>query len=647
MEKSNKNRGVMLLILPLIVLLCIGIWVMQRTTPKVDISSEDGVYDLRTFDFSQATAVPNRVVEYIPWELVSPEEFAARDDVQVGKIPGDMRVVTMRQRILVPEGRLYGVYGFAANFANRIYINGKWLYDEGTPGLTADAEKAKETYHLFTVEPEDGVIEILIQSSSFSHNDVCPGIKMNIGTYEMCRTHYLRAMNATIMVMGWYILMALIFLTLFLVLPSYNGNGWLALMSVAGAIRIGVMGNKPLLVLFPSLGWTTGYHLEKASAPIILCLLMLALHAIFPGALPKWLRRVIACVSCAMVAVALLAPTRLYSNYSGDMMKGIYLMALLVVACILLSLRKRRPSQPQIIILTGLGLLLFAYVWDIIYYYAGFSWPVITLLEPVMLIVALFLLEAAMLHTMMETAKAHERERRAEVENEMLSEMSRLKSAFYADMSHEMKTPLTVIAVNAQFAAQNIGAGAVDEETVTDLNAISTEARRLAQMVTSLVGIGRMQDKTDSRLSLDSLLQETARIYQSLFARKRNTLTVETAPDLPPVEGSADQLVQVLINLLSNANRHTSGGMVSIVAEAQGDWVRVCVMDTGEGIAPELLPHVFERFRHGERGGSGLGLAICKTIIEEHGGEIGAENRPEGGARVWFTLPIYKEKNHG
>lgn len=644
--KGNRERLILLVLLPLIVLLCISIWVLQRATPKVEIYSESGVYDLRTFDFSQATAVPYRVVEYIPWELVSPEEFAARDDIQVGKIPDDLRVVTMRQRILVPEGRLYGVCGYAANFANRIYINGKWLYDEGMPSLTADAEKPKETYHFFTVEPEDGVIEILIQTSSFSHKDVSAGIKVIVGTYEICRTHYLRSMTATIIVMGWYILMALVFLTLFLVLPSYKGNGWLALMCVVWAVRTGVMGNKPLLTLFPPLDWATGYHIEKASASIVLLFLTLALHAMFPGALPRWLRRVVVCVSCAMAAAAFLVPTRLYSNYSSEIMQGIYLMALLIVACILLSLRKRRPTPPQVIILVGLGLLLFAYVWDMIYYYAGFSWPVITLLQPVVLAVSLLLLEAAMLHTMTETAKAHERERRAEAENEMLSEMNRLKSAFYTDMSHEMKTPLTVIAVNAQFAAQNIGAGAVDEETVTDLNAISTEARRLAQMVTSLVGIGRMQDKADNKLSLDSLLQETARIYQSLFARKHNTLTVETAPDLPQVEGSADQLVQVLINLLSNANRHTNGGAVSIGAEAQGDWVRVCVTDTGEGVAPALLPHVFERFRHGEQGGSGLGLAICKTIIEEHGGEIGIESVQGQGTTVWFTLPAKEVTAH-
>ena len=86
-----------------------------------------------------------------------------------------------------------------------------------------------------------------------------------------------------------------------------------------------------------------------------------------------------------------------------------------------------------------------------------------------------------------------------------------------------------------------------------DLTAISAEARRLARMVTSLVGLGRIQGAAEGRgvLALDSLVLETVRIYQSMFKQKENILTAAVAPDLPSVEGDAGQLVQVLINLLS------------------------------------------------------------------------------------------------
>lgn len=639
----DRKSRMLFAVLPVIVLFCVGFWVLQRATPRVHMESDNGVYDLTGVDLRHTMAELRRTVEYIPGELLSPEEFDARDDILVGKIPDGTRVATMRARILVPEDTVYGVCGYSANFASRIYVNGRWLNDEGTPGLTPEEEKTFESYHFFTAQPENGAIEILIQTSSFSHVDTSNGIQFNIGEYGLCRVHYLRSMTSTIVVMAWYILMALIFLSLFFVVPEYKGNGWLALMAVTWAVRTGVMGNKPLLVLVPFLDWTSGYRLEKASMPLILIFLMLAMHHSFPGALPRLLRCAVAGIAGVLAAAAFLLPTRLYSSYSSDLVRIVYVLVLIIAAFLFLSLRKRKPSQPQVIILAGLALLLGAYAWDLVYYYEYFIILPLPLLQPMILVFSLFLLEAAMLHTMQAMAKAHERERRAEAENEMLTEMNRLKSAFYTDMSHEMKTPLTVIAVNAQFAAQNIGAGAVDEETVTDLNAISAEARRLAQMVTSLVGIGRMQGAGGGPLSLTPLLTETARIYQSLFARKENTLTVEVSPDLPPVEGNADRLIQVLINLLSNANRHTTGGAVSIRAEALEGKVRVTVTDTGEGIAPDLLPHVFERFCHGEKGGSGLGLAICRTIIAEHGGEIDIESEEGRGTTVWFTLPVKEE----
>lgn len=133
MNQLSQRRRMLLAVLPLIVLLCASIWILQIATPLVSVYPEEAVYDLRGFDFDHALAELTRTVKYIPGELLTPEEFDARDDIQVGKIPDDGRVVTMRTRLLLPEGRLYGVCGFAANFANRLYINGARLYDEGTP----------------------------------------------------------------------------------------------------------------------------------------------------------------------------------------------------------------------------------------------------------------------------------------------------------------------------------------------------------------------------------------------------------------------------------------------------------------------------------------------------------------------------------
>lgn len=146
------------------------------------------------------------------------------------------------------------------------------------------------------------------------------------------------------------------------------------------------------------------------------------------------------------------------------------------------------------------------------------KWPVA--------VFVLYSMTAMFFGTMQEVRKAKEGEERMSAERDMLEELNHLKNQFYTDMSHEMKTPLTVISVNAQFVAQNIESGTIDKETIADVTAISTEAKRLAQMVTSLVGLGQMQGTTvkEHLLSVNSLVEETVRIYQSMFARQEKCI---------------------------------------------------------------------------------------------------------------------------
>jgi signal transduction histidine kinase len=131
------------------------------------------------------------------------------------------------------------------------------------------------------------------------------------------------------------------------------------------------------------------------------------------------------------------------------------------------------------------------------------------------------------------------------------------------------------------------------------------------------------------------------------MAEKSLRLEAEIADDLPTLAVDRQRIEQVLLNILDNACRYTSpGGTIRLSARREGSVVHVSVLDQGPGIAPEDLPHIFERFYRGDKsrarssGGTGLGLAIAKALIEAHGGSIWAENAPTGGARFHFTVPI-------
>lgn len=656
-RKGNKGWITALVVLFFVVFLCTSLWYLRniyRVRDMIRVEMEKGVFDLTDIDFDTDLVRLEGKVEYIPG-ILTPEEFRAREgEAQTGN-PWYIPSATSRIILKVPDG-VYTLTGGSIDFAHRAYVNGELRHQAGVPAESEDDFVPGFAQMTVDIMPQDGVIEIVQQGANFVHREGGGHSNMYFGSPSVIRHFLALTFGPEIITVGLFAALFLMHLVLFMIRRSYRPNLIFSLLCLTWMVRIGLTDSKVFYAFFPALPWQAAIRAEYLSLPIACSLLVLMARQIFAGVPQKWFVRTMVTVSAGFSVLCLISNTLVMSKalvfFEIFFTLGILYLCVRFAMKVPGMIRSRQFRAEQAVSLVGYIFFMAAGINDALHhmgipYYLGLS-SSFAMTGLAMMIFSFFQMTAMFYGTMREAALAHERERRAEAENEMLSEMNRLKSAFYTDMSHEMKTPLTVIAVNAQFAAQNIGVGVVDEETVTDLNAISAEAKRLAQMVTSLVGIGRMQGEGGSRLSLDSLLNETARIYQALFARKNNTLTVEAELDMPPVEGNADQLIQVLINLLSNANRHTSGGAVSVRAETLDREVRVSVEDNGEGIPPHLLPHVFERFCHGEKGGSGLGLPICKTIVEEHGGEIYIESEEGRGTRVWFTLPLKEEtENEG
>lgn len=645
---EKKERWILVAVLPLIVLLMLAVWgVKPRTDEIMTVYSTDGIWDLSEVGLTQKAVRLTGDVEYVPDALLSPQDFSERTDIHLGQPGSEIQYATSRMRLTVPQGS-YLICGYSVDFASRMYGNGELLFEAGVPGDSRETTTPGVKFYVLPVSPDaDGEIVLVQQVSNFTHKDGGTHGTLHIGPPEQINQYVLRNLWPEVALMGGYLVLFLVHLILYLMMRGYKPNLLFALFCLNWFVRTGATGQRMLDVMLPDLPWTVIFRLEYLTMPLSGILLVWLLYLLFPGVLPRWFPPAASFLCGGFAAVDLFGPTLLMSHTMVWRIVILGLIGLFFFARLLL--RWQRPDTGQLAILSGFAFLLFAALWDMLYHQDIYLLPALrfAISEMAMAVFVLFSMTALFFGTMREVRRAREGETRMAAEKEMLAEMNRMKNQFYTDMSHEMKTPLTVISVNAQFAAQNIGAGAVDEETVTDLTAISTEARRLAQMVTSLVGLGRMQgaDSGNRTLALDSLVVETVRIYQSMFARQGNTLTADTEPGLPPVEGSADRLAQVLINLLSNANRHTRNGSVLVRAKAIDNQVRVSVTDSGDGISPELLPHVFERFQRGEAGGSGLGLTICKAIIEEHGGIIGIESEEGKGTEVWFTLPV-KEMEH-
>ncbi|MBA2713006.1 MAG: HAMP domain-containing protein [Rubrobacteraceae bacterium] len=230
-----------------------------------------------------------------------------------------------------------------------------------------------------------------------------------------------------------------------------------------------------------------------------------------------------------------------------------------------------------------------------------------------------------------------------------LEEAEQKRLELIGDISHELRTPLSTL----QGYMEGLMEDAVEpsEETWALLYG---EAERMRRLVDDLRRLSqaeaRQLDLHTEAIRSGEVVQTATERMASLFDEKDVYLTGTVPEDLPRVLGDGDRVVQVLTNLLANALRHTpKGGRVSVETEVRGDAVIFGIEDTGEGIAPEHLPHVFERFyraeksrsRSEDRGGSGLGLAISKALVEAMGGSVRAESPGAGkGAKFSFSLPV-------
>ena len=231
-------------------------------------------------------------------------------------------------------------------------------------------------------------------------------------------------------------------------------------------------------------------------------------------------------------------------------------------------------------------------------------------------------------------------------------ELSRLKDEFLATMSHELRTPL-----NAIFGwITLLRTRRLDEATqARALETIERNARAQKRLIEDLLDVARV---VTGKVALELGDVEPLRVVESAIATMQpaaHTKEVRIVPSLdegtPPVRGDFARLQQVVCNLLSNAIKFTpAGGRVDVELTRLDGEVQISIADTGQGIKPEFLPHVFERFRQEDgsisrrHGGLGLGLAIVRHLIELHAGRVEAQSDGEGnGARFTVYLPVGAE----
>jgi PAS domain S-box-containing protein len=239
-------------------------------------------------------------------------------------------------------------------------------------------------------------------------------------------------------------------------------------------------------------------------------------------------------------------------------------------------------------------------------------------------------------------------ERQLQEQAEALADLHRRKDEFLAMLSHELRNPLAPIA-NAVHLLRLQKEGDPLQQQAQDI--IDRQVTQLTRLVNDLMEVsrittGKVQLRQD-RVSINGIVERAIETTRPLIDQRRHELMVTLSPQPIWLNGDAARLEQVIVNLLTNAAKYTDeGGKIWLTVQQEGDECKLCVRDTGVGIAPELLPHIFELFTQAERslsrsqGGLGIGLALVQRLVEMHGGKVEVHSTLGEGSEFIVHLPV-------
>lgn len=607
---------------------------------------ENGVADPSGLDLSRRRArIYAQNWEYYPGHLYTPDDFAQGKTVsptyENNADPAEYG--TYRVTVLLPAGITYGMTGRSFLFSQRVYIDGRLVDEVGSPGESREATVPRTKTYAYYFTPESETTEIIFQVANFHQPDGGGSFSFSLGQAPIVERYRMQRIAGTMVVAGCLLTIFLFFLGLFIFFARRRYFLYFACAGLMIALRAMLVGDKPIMEFFPGLDWHLAIRAEYIDLILIVVFFLLYISSLYPGMLHRAVTGTVLGASALYGLVVLLADPLFYSGFVSWYAvlwaaAGLWILYKLIR-------RLRRGGLQEWLIFIGFVVFLVAAVNDQIQHSLPvyMTWYDATLMGMVVfLFMNMTALTLGFSETETELSEARAQERTLRENNQMLDRLGKMKTQFMANMSHEMKTPLTVMSANAQLSKALVKTGADEQEIVQSLDVVSAEAERLARMVSEVLDLSSMRENQSEMEPLDMalLLSKTAEAYRALLEKRGNRLALSLPDSLPPVQGNADMLVQVVVNLLANAGAHTEGGKITLAAAAADGAVTVDVTDDGAGIPAELLPHVFERYRKDGGGGTGLGLPLCKTIIERHGGTITADSAPGAGTRIRFTLPV-------
>ncbi len=662
-----KNKIVNLLkvhILPVLVLTGIAIFIIAckgrfRTEFPV-IKHEEGFADITDCDFeNDVYHLENNWDRYYD-VLYSPEDF-----LDLSKIPekdiekiGNPVKGTMRIRLLAKPHQWLALCSFSVDFGTRVFLNGEEVRNIGFVSDDPDEAVPKGRFMSIPMySGETGKIEIIYQYSNYVHKEggfvqsTCISTPENIDEFQRGMAVYSILISS-----------GLLFLAFWFLLSASIQKSW-EYAALAFCCFVLTFRNQfffPEYLLNADYNFFWEYRVTVLSNALIPVSALFLLFAFFPKVVGKMTIYALTGFTVIMIALMWLLDTKESVTVSQFTYFGCIPFLLWSGFCIgryiLKSLRRASRSNEKgqnpegsndnafdtAEALTLCAVILFMIILTFEGFYTGINSRITHFgSTPLVMVISVMMIAVAINHRIEKQLRSLESVKQ---KNHLLGQVNDMNKDFLRMVAHELKTPLTVISGYAQLTSLQLERSELSEKTPKRLDTIRSEANRLSEIVTKLMDFTYNNTKEVEMTAVDvnELLKSMSAVMTLVCAKNNNTLIINNTC-AHKVRGNYELLLQVLINLIANASRHTLEGEITVEVK-DSEQAEFYVKDTGSGILTEAVPHIFEK-GYTTGNGNGIGLAICKDTIALHGGRIELVSTGPEGSVFRFTVPKWENKD--
>ena len=604
-------------------------------------NAEGGVLEIPADVFAGTIIRLSGQWQYTPGRIVEPESFPAGSPVlNVPSGWGDEggslnNCATYRLVVNTDDDKLLTLYIPEIYTAYKLFANGECISEAGVVADNPGESVPEFESVLVPVMAKGGTVEIVIQASNYYWMRPHMNNLLVLGENDLMYSWFFRTRTLYALAMGFILAAAFYHFAMFMLRRKTKVYLLFSLMCLICFLRLALETDG----ISDITGWLSSGGKIDGRVFAVLFFLNSVLAAIFSLYVfdREWvIKRQKAVLSyCIAGAIAVTVIPLNVPWFTGIF--AITTLPLFFLAGII-ALRSRSLRENKIMWLYFFAIVFYIFVGSSAKFFADhllYMTPVLT---------NMYMIMAQSLVIARQYADTVAREQELAAKTAVMEQSAKVRSHMIDTLSHEVRTPLTVMSSYAQLAVERINEGHLDSLTLSNLEKISEESRRIADLASNTLRLSRLSDLPDgggfSSVDVGELARYVARLFEPQAIKSGRALNLDVMQNLPPVTGSADSLTRLLWNLLDNALSHSGHGDIEIAVSADdGGGVRLIIKDYGVGVPPELLPKVFEHGVSGRHNGTGIGLSLCRDIVSDMGGEIKLASEPGKGTEVTVTLP--------